>query len=161
MLEVTRCGGLESGVTAEATDTPGKGSQRVFRGDDRGARQRLLGNRYTRISPKFGSQGVLRLGELESGVRLPRTTMVARQPIRSDFTEMGFSGLLRRGELESGVRLPRTTMVARQPIHTDFTEIGFPGDLRHGELESAVRLARMRMVDREPMKIEFPGNKFS
>ena len=36
--------------------------------------------------------GVIRCGELESGVRFSRMTMVARQPIRTDFTEMGFSG---------------------------------------------------------------------
>ena len=36
--------------------------------------------------------GVIRYGELESGVRLPRIRMVARQPILPDFTEIGFHG---------------------------------------------------------------------
>ena len=35
--------------------------------------------------------GVIRCGELESEVRFPRTTMVARQPIHLDFVEKGLS----------------------------------------------------------------------
>jgi hypothetical protein len=50
----------------------------------------LLGNRYTQISSKRPFQTVLRGGELESEVRFPRTTMVARQPIHPDFTGKGF-----------------------------------------------------------------------
>ena len=48
----------------------------------------------TRTCPALVSMvpGVIRCGELESAVRFPRTTTVARQPIRSDFTEMGFPG---------------------------------------------------------------------
>ena len=36
-------------------------------------------------------RGVIRCGELESEVRFPRTTMVARQPIHLDFIEKGLS----------------------------------------------------------------------
>ena len=104
-------------------------------------------------------QGVNRCGELESEVRFPRTTMVARQPILPDFTENGFPGGFRHRELESGVRLPRTRMVARQPIHRDFIEKGFPGVFRDGELESAVNLTGMRGVDRQLFEIEFTGKK--
>ena len=41
---------------------------------------------------EMGFQGVLRGGELESGVGFCWMTMVARQPIPSDFTEMEFLG---------------------------------------------------------------------
>ena len=35
--------------------------------------------------------GAIRCGELESGIRLTRMQTVARQPIRSDFTERWFA----------------------------------------------------------------------
>ena len=41
-------------------------------------------------------RGLNRCGELESEVRFPRTTMVARQPIHQDFIEMVFPGGFQR-----------------------------------------------------------------
>ena len=88
--------------------------------------QWLLGNRYTHISSEMASQRVSGDGELESGVRFPWTTMVARQPIYPDFTEMGFQGF-QTWRIRIGVRLPRMRMVAKQPIHPDFIDKRFPG----------------------------------
>ena len=63
--------------------------------------------------------------ELESDVRFCCTTMVARQPIHPDFTEMRFQGIFRRVEVESEFRLPRSASVDREPMKIDFAENTF------------------------------------
>ena len=70
--------------------------------------------------------GVIRCGELESEVRFPRIRIVPRQPIRSDFSGIGFPGFFRHAEIASEVRSPRMRIVARQSIPPDFIEKTFP-----------------------------------
>ena len=102
--------------------------------------------------------GVIRCGELESEVRSPRIRMVPRQPIRSDFSGIGFPGFFRHAEIESEVRSPRIRVVATQPVHPRFIEKGFSEVFETWELEFVFRLSGSSLVDRQAIKIEFAGN---
>ena len=91
--------------------------------------------------------GVIRCGELESEVHFAWTTMVARQPIHPDFTEIGFPGDLRHGELESAVRLARMRMVDREPMKIEFPGNKFSWGFSMGETWIWVQLIKKVITD--------------
>ena len=105
--------------------------------------------------------GVIRYGELESEVRFPPITMVARQPIHADFLEHMLARVNPRGEHESGVQSPR------KPIDRPGTngnrvcrKQACVGYLDAENTNPGSKLLENPLIDREPMKIELAGNTF-
>ena len=64
--------------------------------------------------------GVIRCGELESDVRLPRMRMIARQPMHPKFIERGFSEVFESSELECMLRLSGSSLVDRHGMKIEF-----------------------------------------
>ena len=102
--------------------------------------------------------GVIRCVELESEVRLPRTRMVARQPIHADFTEIGFPGGIETWGTR--IRGPFASKLIGRPgtngnrVHWKQAFLRY---LDAGNTNPAPKHLENPLVDREPMKIEFAG----
>ena len=96
---------------------------------------------------------------LESEVRFPRTTMVARQPIHRDFTEMGLSGRFETWEIRIRGPFPSKLIgwsgtnenrVSRKHVILGYFDAG--------NTNPAPKYLKNPLVDREPMEIELAGN---
>ena len=124
-------------------------------------RQWLLGNRYIGISPEWGSQGVLRRTELESEVRLLRSSSLHREPMKIEFAENTFYGDILTWEHESGVQTARNPIgqvgTNRNRAHRKHVFLGF---LDMGYMNPGSTHLKNPLIDRETMEIELAKNKF-